>query len=80
MEQREAAGLLGHVVDVTGLVDVGDLTTILGANDVTAVMESMAETPFVTNSLTPLAPELAITKRCWAASCSFARSTSTDSP
>lgn len=28
--------------DVTGLVDVGDLTTILGANDVTAVMESMA--------------------------------------
>ncbi len=27
--------------DVTGLVDVGDLTTILGANDVTAVMESM---------------------------------------
>ena len=28
--------------DVTGLVDVGDLTAILGANDVTAVMESMA--------------------------------------
>jgi hypothetical protein len=28
--------------DVTGLVDVGDLTTILGANDVTAVMESIA--------------------------------------
>jgi hypothetical protein len=28
--------------DVTGLVDVGDLTTILGANDVSAVMESMA--------------------------------------
>jgi len=28
--------------DVTGLVDVGDLTKILGANDVTAVMESMA--------------------------------------
>ena len=28
--------------DVTGLVDIGDLTTILGANDVTAVMESMA--------------------------------------
>ena len=27
--------------DVTGLVDVGDLTTILGANDVTAVMESI---------------------------------------
>jgi hypothetical protein len=28
--------------DVTGLVDIGDLTAILGANDVTAVMESMA--------------------------------------
>ena len=28
--------------DVTGMVDVGDLTSILGANDVTAVMESMA--------------------------------------
>jgi len=28
--------------DVTGLVDVGDLVSILGANDVTAVMESMA--------------------------------------
>ncbi|MGD8421887.1 MAG: general secretion pathway protein GspF, partial [Gammaproteobacteria bacterium] len=28
--------------DVTGLVDVGDLTSILGANDVTAVMESIA--------------------------------------
>ena len=28
--------------DVTGMIDVGDLTTILGANDVTAVMESMA--------------------------------------
>ena len=28
--------------DVTGLVDVGDLTTILGAEDVSAVMESMA--------------------------------------
>ncbi len=28
--------------DVTGMVDVGDLTTILGPADVTAVMESMA--------------------------------------
>ncbi len=28
--------------DVTGLVDIGDLTAILGSNDVTAVMESMA--------------------------------------
>ena len=28
--------------DVTGLVDIGDLTSILGANDVTAVMEAMA--------------------------------------
>jgi hypothetical protein len=28
--------------DVTGMVDVGDLTTILGADDVTAVMESIA--------------------------------------
>ncbi len=28
--------------DVTGLVDVGDLTAILGADDVTAVMESIA--------------------------------------
>ena len=28
--------------DVTGLVDVGDLTAILTADDVTAVMESMA--------------------------------------
>ena len=28
--------------DVTGLVDIGDLTAILGANDVTAVMESIA--------------------------------------
>lgn len=28
--------------DVTGMVDVGDLTSILGPNDVTAVMESMA--------------------------------------
>ena len=28
--------------DVTGMVDVGDLTTILGADDVTAVMESIS--------------------------------------
>ncbi len=28
--------------DVTGMVDVGELTTILGADDVTAVMESIA--------------------------------------
>jgi hypothetical protein len=28
--------------DVTGMVDVGDLTSILGADDVTAVMESIA--------------------------------------
>ena len=28
--------------DVTGMVDVGDLTAILGADDVTAVMESIA--------------------------------------
>ena len=33
---------VGRPSDVTGMVDVGDLTTILGADDVTAVMESIS--------------------------------------
>jgi len=47
--------------DVTGMVDVGDLTTILGADDVTAVMESISRITHKKLKLGPINTDLGVT-------------------